>query len=401
MDNYMIDLKADLLRTDIKPINLGILAAPGDNLAHTFRISVFNGDEPAVLDRASCFLYVKLFDRQVFQVDGTVLGNKAVFILPDACYSVGGFTHAIARLNDGTQRITIADMTWETHEDMTNGASIPQKFQPIIEDLEGYIIRLEALQYGLSAYDDRLAALNIGTSDAVKVVISPDDWEIGTFNSTTGEKAGSAYYIRTKTLKPISPDMPIYFNGDSTGKNRFVWYYDKNSVFISRTNSFLDVPANARYVAFSFGFSASSGYTVESYGFDRLVSEFSVISESVYDKRLNDLSSAFVIMPLIDSTYDLDDLAGCGAYRWNTSSVPENSPVAKAARLLNYPSDADNNVGATQVVITSDNLMFTRYRITANWSAWRKLYNDDDAIAYIDQVLSGLIIKEGEVWENE
>lgn len=107
------------------------------------------------------------------------------------------------------------------------------------------------------------------------------------------------------------------------------------------------------------------------------------------------VEKGFFIYPVIDSTYDLDTLTKLGAYRYNTSSVPQNAPVQKASRLINVPSDANNGTGWIQIAITSDTVMYTRYRITSNWSDWVELASK----AYVDARLSELLITDGERWE--
>ena len=107
------------------------------------------------------------------------------------------------------------------------------------------------------------------------------------------------------------------------------------------------------------------------------------------------VEKGFFIYPVIDSTYDLDTLTKLGAYRYNTSSVPQNAPVQKASRLINVPSDANSGAGWIQIAITSDTVMYIRYRITSNWSDWVELASK----AYVDARLSELLITDGERWE--
>lgn len=104
--------------------------------------------------------------------------------------------------------------------------------------------------------------------------VSYDDWEIGGVSNTDGSLASNDYTIRSAKKKIDIGDL-LVFNG--IGTNRVLWsyYYDSSDAYIGR-NRYFTVPENAASVIFTYGFATSSGITVESYGFDNLVSDISI-----------------------------------------------------------------------------------------------------------------------------
>lgn len=107
------------------------------------------------------------------------------------------------------------------------------------------------------------------------------------------------------------------------------------------------------------------------------------------------VKECFQIYSFIDSTTDLDVLQKNGAYRWNAASVPQNSPVEKACRLINVRSDADIGVGWVQVAISSDVAMYMRYKTSSIWSGWVELASK----TYVDDKFDTITINSGDVWE--
>lgn len=394
MDNYIIDLKTDLLRTEIKPVNLGILALPGDNQAHTFRVAVFNGDEPASLDGASCFLYVKLFDRQVFQIAGTVSGNTARFTLEEACYSVGGFTHAIARLNNGTQRVTIADLTWETHEDMTRDASIPRKYQPTIEDLEGYIERLDALEKWLSAYDSDLM---LNAFDILKEMRKTDTTSGGiTFTwsgdrcRVTGTRSSTAFcnlYNNTKSMPDrIKAGDTIYVSFESTSQSIYLqaFFYtasgSSTSAYITET-SYVSVPSGTVGMIIRILVDSNlSGKQI-----DETIGAIS-FTNAPSNERLNVMiDESFQNGLYTDQEYlpscNLDSLVETKSFMLIDSNVYENAPFDNKSGVLNVYRY--NRLIFQEFVLLSKKEQYKRWR-RANgvWSEWILVNPDSEQNVY-------------------
>ena len=257
----------------------------------------------------------------------------------------------------------------------------------------------EQIQADIGQLKEDIGELRTSVSDTIKIAVETSDWENGGFDPSTGKAAKSEYLIRT-IQKPISSETKMAFAGNGENKNLFAWFYDKDRFFISRTNLIQNIPDGACYVAFSFGFSSTSGTTVESYGFENLVNDFAIISESkitVELEAINEkLKKGLIIYNYINSSYDLNDLDKIGVYRWNTDSIPLNSPVDIASRIINVPSDAKNNAGAIQLVISSKNVLFIRYMITSNWTNWSEIADKN----YIDNKFNALFVSENENWEE-
>lgn len=111
------------------------------------------------------------------------------------------------------------------------------------------------------------------------------DWEVGTLNSNTGAEQDNVRQIRTGFF-PAYEKTGIYFNGvlDDSGTNRmrYVYCYDANKTFIDRTTSNL-VPGT-RFVRFTYGFISTSENTVESYGKQNLVNDWSIVFTPSFEK---------------------------------------------------------------------------------------------------------------------
>jgi len=191
MDNITIKVSVDLASPTVRQINLGLLAVPSDNQAHTFRFEILKNGSAASVSGASLYLYVQKADGNVVQISGgTVPASGIVSVtMSSACYAVKGPTRAIARLVYSTQKISIADFSWITQGDVYGNASIPAAYKPTIEDLEGYIDRLEpyATQFESISADisdkfDQLSTNKELTSfgvDTGKVIATTNKWASG------------------------------------------------------------------------------------------------------------------------------------------------------------------------------------------------------------------------------
>jgi len=77
-----------------------------------------------------------------------------------------------------------------------------------------------------------------------------EEWEIGTINPNTGEKAGDSNYFRSKNFIPVIPGGTYYINAPaSTAIRQF--FYDKNKNYISwmyAQNYTVTVPSNCAYM---------------------------------------------------------------------------------------------------------------------------------------------------------
>lgn len=109
--------------------------------------------------------------------------------------------------------------------------------KPIVEDEyaynEGEVIHMDVQSIesqGVNAWDE--------------------EWEVGTYNLTTGEKSAANGYIRSANLCKCLPNEKYYIK---TTKALYILWYDNNQNYISNiwaSNGIIQAPSNAAYLAF-------------------------------------------------------------------------------------------------------------------------------------------------------
>lgn len=128
-----------------------------------------------------------------------------------------------------------------------------------------------------------LTDITEAVADSIDVVVNTDEWEIGSINQNNGINVNSAYTMRTKRWKHISPGTTVAFTGvsrqDNINRLAYAYYYDKTGAFISRA-AYSSVPSNAAYVRYTYGWASASGQTVEAYGLSNLVADWSISTSS-------------------------------------------------------------------------------------------------------------------------
>ena len=80
-----------------------------------------------------------------------------------------------------------------------------------------------------------------------------EEWEVGSYSSTTGEKQTDNNKIRSKNYISISPSTAYYFYVGSS-QTAVVYYYDSSKGFLSSTTAsgVFTTPASAYYMTFNF-----------------------------------------------------------------------------------------------------------------------------------------------------
>lgn len=76
-----------------------------------------------------------------------------------------------------------------------------------------------------------------------------EQWELGTYNATTGAKESGNANIRSKNYIPVTPGTVYYDNA----AQHWIFYYDADKNFISKNvaiNNLFTTPANAHYITF-------------------------------------------------------------------------------------------------------------------------------------------------------
>ena len=213
-------------------------------------------------------------------------------------------------------------------------------------------------------------------------VILDSDWQNGGINGTTGEDGASAYVIRT----------PYYcfkgkmvFTGVERGENEtadrvyFVYFYDANRNFLYRqalvrNNTWhITVGRNdTYYVRFTYGFSSTSGITVESYGKDNLIADWGILFYESDDLLKKENIEYGTIGPMVEvaetyfnQAYSADNQivyeSTCGIY-----TTPENGQGIKATVCSQF----------MQSLLMGIPYEESRYVLNKNWeSYWGYTYD--------------------------
>lgn len=170
--NWIIEQRVDLSAAPANDVPVCELMFPGDNLAHEWRISVYNGNEPADIAGGSVAAYFTRYDRLTVLVAGTISGNVITITLPQECYAVPGPVEAGVRYTKNNAKTTVAHRwfdvlkRYETDSTIDPGEVIPDidDLLNMVENME-YCVRYDEAQ-GLSAAQQATARANIGMSAA-------------------------------------------------------------------------------------------------------------------------------------------------------------------------------------------------------------------------------------------
>jgi len=155
------------------------LMIPGDNLAHTWEVTVLDGGEPAEITGNVVGWFLRE-DGNVVMVQGTVADNICRVTLTQECYAISGVLQAAMRVMDGTSNatVTIAAQVFTVRKSMDDGGTIdPGEIIPDISELLAKIAEME------QATADAEAA-----ADAVPDMVAP------VFSTSTAYSAGSYIY---------------------------------------------------------------------------------------------------------------------------------------------------------------------------------------------------------------
>ena len=143
------------------------------------------------------------------------------------------------------------------------------------------------------ALSNDLDYLESSASDALKVVVDPDEWVKGGINDY-GEDAGNLYTIRSGYHR-ITPDTYIEFVGAFRGQTDVIrsiqaYFYTENKIYIGKvsvnaSSAVFIIPDNSAYIRFRYGHISSTGLKVDDVGFETLVNDFSISSYSATEQR--------------------------------------------------------------------------------------------------------------------
>lgn len=154
--NWMIEQDVDLRCGAQTPqIWPNALMLTGDNLAHTWRVRVFDGGRAVALTGATVTGYFVRTDGNTVAVQGSVEGSTAIVTLAQACYAFEGDLKGVMRLTLGGKTVTLSVLTLMVRKVLTDAIIDPGNVIPSLEDL---LAQIEAMETATAAEQGRVAA---------------------------------------------------------------------------------------------------------------------------------------------------------------------------------------------------------------------------------------------------
>lgn len=122
-----IDLRCGAQTPQIWP---NALMLTGDNLAHTWRVRVFDGGEAVALTGATVTGYFVRTDGNTVAIQGSVEGSTAIVTLAQACYAFEGDLKGVMRLTLGGKTVTLSVLTLMVRKVLTDAIIDPGNVIP-------------------------------------------------------------------------------------------------------------------------------------------------------------------------------------------------------------------------------------------------------------------------------
>ena len=162
--NWMIEQDVDLRCGAQTPqIWPNALMLTGDNLAHTWRVRVFDGGEAVALTGATVTGYFVRTDGNTVAVQGSVEGSTAIVTLAQACYAFEGDLKGVMRLTLGGKTVTLSVLTLMVRKVLTDAIIDPGNVIPSLEDL---LAQIEAMETATAAANTAAGAANTAAAAA-------------------------------------------------------------------------------------------------------------------------------------------------------------------------------------------------------------------------------------------
>ena len=155
-----IDLRCGAQTPQIWP---NALMLTGDNLAHTWRVRVFDGGEAVALTGATVTGYFVRTDGNTVAVQGSVEGSTAIVTLAQACYAFEGDLKGVMRLTLGGKTVTLSVLTLMVRKVLTDAIIDPGNVIPSLEDL---LAQIEAMETATAAANTAAGAANTAAAAA-------------------------------------------------------------------------------------------------------------------------------------------------------------------------------------------------------------------------------------------
>lgn len=153
--------KADLQRTPQVQAIMGNTFTQ-DNLGNLMGAVVTDGGEPVALTGAATG-YVIRPDGNTVVITGTVDGDRAYIILPEAAYAVPGMITVTLRLVDGSAKTVLAAWAVNVQRSASGDIIDPGHVVPSLDEL---LAQIDAMEQGTAAANQAASAANTAAANA-------------------------------------------------------------------------------------------------------------------------------------------------------------------------------------------------------------------------------------------
>lgn len=186
--NWMIEQDVDLRCGAQTPqIWPNALMLTGDNLAHTWRVRVFDGGEAVALTGATVTGYFVRTDGNTVAVQGSAEGSTAIVTLAQACYAFEGDLKGVMRLTLGGKTVTLSVLTLMVRKVLTDAIIDPGNVIPSLEDL---LAQIEAMETATAAANTAAGAANTAAAAATSAASAANTAATAATNAATAANSG-------------------------------------------------------------------------------------------------------------------------------------------------------------------------------------------------------------------
>lgn len=179
-----IDLRCGAQTPQIWP---NALMLTGDNLAHTWRVRVFDGGRAVALTGATVTGYFVRTDGNTVAVQGSVEGSTAIVTLAQACYAFEGDLKGVMRLTLGGKTVTLSVLTLMVRKVLTNAIIDPGNVIPSLEDL---LAQIEAMETATAAANTAAGAANTAAAAATSAASAANTAATAATNAANAANSG-------------------------------------------------------------------------------------------------------------------------------------------------------------------------------------------------------------------
>lgn len=197
--NWMIEQDVDLRCGAQTPqIWPNALMLIGDNLAHTWRVRVFDGGGAVALTGATVTGYFVRTDGNTVAVQGSVEGSTAIVTLAQACYAFEGDLKGVMRLTLGGKTVTLSVLTLMVRKVLTDAIIDPGNVIPSLEDL---LAQIEAMETATAAANTAAGAANTAAAAANSAASAANTAATAATNAANAANSGETARANAETAR--------------------------------------------------------------------------------------------------------------------------------------------------------------------------------------------------------